>query len=307
MSTSCLERPHRPSGGASNPTIIAPWWRWAFVLVALWSLSACNTLRLSYNQGPTAAYWWLDRYVDFNESQSPVVRQDLKAFWEWHRRQALPVYQARLERWKNMAAGQVSAEQVCREFEWVQSQVRVLGEQGTAPMARWALTLQPDQLARMQTQLEKRNEDFVEDYLEGDADEQRKRRLKDNRKRWTQWYGSLSTAQLNLLEQQLAASAWDAAQTLQERRWRQADLLKTVRAVQSNPDGAASTVAKHLQIYNSSSTPEREAQRQQWVRTGCTQFAALHNSMGSSQRAHAQAELQGYIDDLIALTSANKP
>ena len=93
------------------------------------AVSACSTLRLGYNQGPTAAYWWLDRYVDFSEAQSPQVRQDLRQFWDWHRREALPVYATRMAQWQNLLAQDLTAEQVCREFDWVQAQLRTLGEQ----------------------------------------------------------------------------------------------------------------------------------------------------------------------------------
>ena len=40
-------------------------------------LAACSTLRIGYSQADTLAYWWLDRYLDFNAAQTPQVRQTL--------------------------------------------------------------------------------------------------------------------------------------------------------------------------------------------------------------------------------------
>jgi hypothetical protein len=265
------------------------------------AVSACSTLRLGYNQGPTAAYWWLDRYVDFSEAQSPQVRQDLRQFWDWHRREALPAYATRMAQWKNLLAQDLTAEQVCREFDWVQAQLRTLGEQGTPSLARWALTLQPAQWQRIQTRFEDRNQDFAEDHIEGNAAKRLQKRFKDNQQRWADWYGDLSPTQNAVLQTQLRESPWNANTTLQERRWRQADLLATVQNAQRQPEQASALVNQHLLRYQSASNPEREAERQRWLRSGCAQFAAMHQQMSSEQRAHAQAKLQGYIDDVRAL------
>jgi hypothetical protein len=91
---------------------------------------------------------------------------------------------------------------------------------------------------------------------------------------------------------------------LEERRWRQADLIATVRQAQSQPAQAPKAMLDHLQRYLSASSPEREAQRQQTVRARCAQFAAMHNTMSADQRTHVQAKLQGYIDDVRSLSAA---
>jgi nucleotide-binding universal stress UspA family protein len=308
MSTSWVNRwRHRGAQIGQKPIIAPQRWRTWLALGLVATLAACSTLRLSYNQGPTAAYWWADRYVDWSEGQSPQVKQDLQAFFAWHRREALPPIQQQLERWHGLLAQDISAEQVCREFDWVQAQLRLMGEQGAAPLARWASGLQPEQVQRMQKKFEERNQDFAEEHIEAPAAERFQERLKDNRQRWSDWYGRLSQGQLQALEQQLRASPWDAAITLEERRWRQADLLATVKRAQQSPEQAPAALRQHLLRYQTASTPQRETQRQQWLRSGCAQFAQMHQSMNSEQRAHAQARLRGYIDDVAALIAHNRP
>ena len=103
------------------------------------------------------------------------------------------------------------------------------------------------------------------------------------------------------------ALPWNPSVTLEERRWRQADLVATVRQAQGQPAQAPKAMVEHLQRYLSASTPEREAQRQQTVRTRCAQFAAMHNTMSADQRTHVQAKLQGYIDDVRALQARAQP
>ena len=302
MSTSWVNRWRHRSAQIGQKPIIAPQrWRTWLALGLVATLAACSTLRLSYNQAPTAAYWWADRYVDFQDSQSPQVKQDLQTFFAWHRREALPPIQQQLQRWHGLLAQDISADQVCREFGWVQAQLRLMGEQGAAPLARWATGLRPEQIQRMQKKFDERNQDFAEEHIEAPAAERFQERLKENRKRWTDWYGRLSPSQVQALEQQLRASTWDAAVTLEERRWRQADLLATVQRTQQQPAQATAAIREHLLRYASASTPARENQRQQWLRQGCQQFADMHQRMSAEQRAHAQAKLQGYIDDVGAL------
>jgi hypothetical protein len=307
MSTSWVNRWRHHGHQIGQSAIIAPRWRTALALVLVASLTACSSFRLSYNQGPTAAYWWADRYVDFSETQTPVVRQDLKDFWAWHRRTALPVYATQLTRWQTALGGPVTADQICREFDGVLAQLRTMGEQGAAPLSRWAVALQPAQLDRMLARFDDRNQDFREDHLQGNAVKQRDKRLKANRQRWTDWYGDLTPAQNALVEQQMNALPWNPSVTLEERRWRQADLIATVRQAQSQPAQAPKAMVEHLERYLSGSTPEREAQRQQTVRARCAQFAAMHNTMSADQRTHVQAKLQGYIDDVRALQERAQP
>lgn len=42
------------------------------MIALLVSLSGCSMVRLSYDQGPRLAWWWLDGYVDFSREQKPL-------------------------------------------------------------------------------------------------------------------------------------------------------------------------------------------------------------------------------------------
>lgn len=307
MNTSWVNRWRHRGLQIEQTPIIAPRWLAWLALALVTTLVGCSSLRLGYNQGPTAAYWWANRYVSFNDAQTPVVRQDLREFWAWHRSTALPSYANQLVQWQAMLGGPVNADTICREFDGVVAQLRTMGEQGAEPVARWALTLEPQQIERLQTRLDQRNQDFREDHLQGNADKKWNKRLKDNQKRWADWYGKLSPEQNALVEQHLRATPWDPKLTLDERLGRQADLMATVKQIQSQPTQATQTMLAHLQRYLGASTPEREAQREANVRARCTQFANMHNSMSADQRTRAQTKLQGYLDDVRALQARAQP
>jgi hypothetical protein len=55
-------------------------------------LSGCGAMRLAYNQAPDLGYWWLDKYIDFNDEQTPRVRDAIASWFRWNRSTQLPDY-----------------------------------------------------------------------------------------------------------------------------------------------------------------------------------------------------------------------
>ena len=53
-------------------------------IMALSLLQACSAIKLAYNSAPEFGYWWLDGYVDFNESQTLKVRAELAQIGRAH-------------------------------------------------------------------------------------------------------------------------------------------------------------------------------------------------------------------------------
>src|SRR5450755_146898 len=76
----------------SRPTIIA-----ALLLSLTLALGACGmVVKLSYNQGSSIAFRWLDGFVDFDDAQSLGVRAGLDEWFAWNRRTQLADYADRL-------------------------------------------------------------------------------------------------------------------------------------------------------------------------------------------------------------------
>ena len=97
----------------------------ALALVAtLFTLGACSTARLAYNQAPNLLYWWLDGYMDFNGTQSGQARQDIDAFLAWHRSTELPTYARQLLQWQTLATQDISPAQACAQFDAVRAAVQ---------------------------------------------------------------------------------------------------------------------------------------------------------------------------------------
>ena len=79
--------------------------RFLFALMLALFVAGCSTIRLTYNNGDTLLYWWINAYVDFESSQSDFVKQDIDEVFSWHRQTQLLDYAALLQRAKQQLAG----------------------------------------------------------------------------------------------------------------------------------------------------------------------------------------------------------
>lgn len=267
------------------------------------AIAACATTRLAYNQAHNATYWWLDSHVDFNNGQSIPVRGDINAFFQWHRTSELPLYAGLLQRWQALAAQDITAAQVCAEFDVIRERLDRAAEAGVQPMARLALQLDAAQLEHLRSRQARSNEEFEEDFMQASAEARIEKRLERAISRSERLYGPLNDGQKELVRNSIRVSPFDPQRTQAERLRRQADLLQTVKDAQAAPDTAVERVRSHIARLGQSPTPGYRTYSQELVRQGCAQFAQLHNTTTPGQRANAVRVLKDYEDDLRVLSA----
>lgn len=302
MSTFLGETARRNRPGAFVAQIIAlRWWRWAAALALATSVAACGAARLAYNQAPNLTYWWLDEYVDFTAEQTPVVRDKINAFFDWHRTEELPEYSRRLEAWQALATRNITANEACTEYDAIRERIDRATERMIPDLARMAVQLSPEQLQAIQRRQAERNAEFAEDHLEPPREQEVADRLKKAVERSERLYGTLTTEQRALLREQLERSPWDPQRTHAERLRRQADLLQTLQDAKARPEQAEALVRGHIERIARSPTPGYADYSRRLVQHGCAQFAALHNSTSEAQRTQAVSALRGYADDVVRL------
>jgi len=100
--------------------------------------AGCSSLRFGYQQGPDLAYWWLDRYVDFDDTQEPRAREAIAAWFRWHRSSQLPDYAALLARAQAEIAEPMSAARMCRWIDEVNARLDAAFETFRSPSAPYA-------------------------------------------------------------------------------------------------------------------------------------------------------------------------
>ena len=198
-------------------------------------------------------------------------------------------------------------------------------------MARLASGTTPAQVAELQRNQSKGNDEFREAYsatarrawftpAHAATDDSHTpgtlsaqagldKRLDSLADRYSQLYGPLNDAQVALLRESVRASGFQPERSLAERERRQAELRQTLVSLQS-PVGQTDAervrwtqtrVQAWLAGFAASPTPGYNSYARQLVQDGCEQFAALHRSTTPDQRNHAVSTLRAYKAELRAL------
>lgn len=277
------------------------------VLLFVSALAACSSVRLAYNNLPTLSYWWLDGYVDFDDVQTPRVREDLAQLLEWHRRTELPKVAGLLQKAEALAPGEVTSAQVCELGDEIRARLLAVAERAEAPGTELALSLGDAQLQQLERKYAKVNEDYRRDWLALRPTDLLDKRYDQFLSRNEDFYGTLDSAQRELLRRQVAASAFSPQQVDAGRRARQQEalaLLRGFRADRTPPAAVRAALRAWVQrIADPPPGPARDYQ-QALLQEGCSNVAALHNRTTPAQRERAVRALQGYERDVLQLASA---
>jgi hypothetical protein len=276
------------------------------LLVLLLLLGGCSAMQTGYNNAPSLLYWWLDGYIDFNPRQADPVRDSLASLQAWHRREELPAYASLLQRLQQDATRDLTPQQACSPLDQARDHLQRLGTQGAMALAPLVPTLEAGQLRHLARQLEKHDQKWREEWLDGSAEELLQRRLKRTVDRYEDFYGRLSETQRQYLRQRLAEVGFDARIVWAERLRRQQDLLRVLQE-HRNGERPAHVEAELMAWVQRSFEPPDPATRaylKGLVDQGCQTLAGLHNSTSPEQRRRLAGKLQGYESDLRALIAS---
>ncbi|NKI97211.1 putative coiled-coil protein SlyX [Rhizobacter sp. SG703] len=269
-------------------------------------LSGCGAMRLAYNQAPDLGYWWLDKYIDFNDEQTPRVRDAIASWFRWNRRTQLPDYAQWLDKLAGDLQQPVAAAQVCRWTDEVEARMFTGLDQALPALAETALSLKPEQLRHIEKRYAKVNDDYADDYLQPDPQDRLKATLKRTMERAEMLYGDLDDAQTERVKRAMAASPFDPELWLAERKARQQDVLQTLRKLlaerppQAQAQAALRAIAERVQH---SPRENFRSYQEKLTRYNCEFGAQLHNATTAAQRKFAAKKLAGWADDFRALAA----
>ena len=271
-------------------------------------LSACSTLQLAYNNSDEFVYWWLNSYVDLQDTQKPLVRNALQDLQQWHRQDQLPQYAALLQRLQTLAPQTVTAAQMCAVTHDMQHSFVLVLRHVEPAATQLAMSLKPEQLQRMRQRYDSTNQDWRDEWLTPSAEDRLKHRYKLSLNRLEDFYGKLDAPQRELIQQWLAQSKFDPEQSYAERERRQTDSLQTLQRMASSKDTAQSQALLRGWLDRSFTSPNERTRAyvQALWQDNCEGFAKLHNSTTPAQRERLVRTLKNYEADIRALM-ARKP
>jgi hypothetical protein len=276
------------------------------VLLLSGTLLACSAVKLAYNQATELAYWQLNSYFEFDDTQKPLIREELARLHQWHRQTQLPAYVETLEKWKAWLPAEIDELQACNIFEEVKTRLQAISDRAVPAMGAVVGTLGPEQLEALKRKFSRLNAEYRDDFLEGSPQDLINRRLKKAVSRAEMLYGTLDDKQLAVLRSRITQSVFDARLSLAEYQRRQRDALQSLGpliAGRATSDQARPLMQAYLDRALHSPDPAYRSYQERLTRDSCKTFAALHNSTTVAQRAKAVRTLQGYAQDFGILVA----
>ena len=274
--------------------------------VALGVLGGCSAVRLGYSQAPELAYWWLDGFADFTDAQTPRVRDELGAFFRWHRATQLPDYAALLTKAQQQVLEPITPAQACQWYEDVLGRFDIAFARALPAAAELVLTATPQQLLHVERRFAKGNDELRSEHAQRNPEERAKAAAKRLIERAESVYGRLDEAQRASLMSAVSGSPLDAEVWLTERKARQQDLLQTVKRLIAEAAGSDQVQAALRTLVERSRRSPREVYRghqQRLTQHNCALAAQVHNLATPAQRRFAALKLKAWEDDLRALAA----
>ncbi len=266
-------------------------------------------VRFGYNQADHLTYWWLDRFVDFNDVQKPRAREALAEWFAWHRREHLPGYAALLANSQNLVQEDITAERTCGLWNDLRGYMDSAFERVLPTTAEITLTLTPRQIENIEQRYAKINEEFREEHLEGDAAKRLKKSIMRTAERAEFFYGKLDAAQKGLIARWVTRSPYEVNIWNTERHRRQQDLVQVLRrlnAENSTRDKAQVALQAYVErVYRSPDDGYRRYSEQVWI-YNCDFVATLHNTTTATQRKNAVKKVKDWESEIRVLVSAKE-
>ncbi|HET7060871.1 MAG TPA: DUF6279 family lipoprotein [Nitrosospira sp.] len=274
------------------------------LVLVLSTLAGCSVVRFGYNQADHLTYWWIDRFVDFNDAQKPRVREALAQWFSWHRRSHLPGYAALLVNSQNLVLEDITPERTCGLWTDLRGYMDSAFERALPMTAEFVLTLTPQQIQNIERRYAKINEEFSDEHLQSNEARRLKKSIKRTIERAEFFYGDLDKAQEAFIAEWVTRSPYDVNIWNKERHRRQQDLVQVLQRLNvenSTQDKAKAVLRAYLErIYSSSDENYRKYAEQVWI-YNCAFVANLHNTMTVAQRKNAVKKLKDWESEIRAL------
>ena len=274
--------------------------------MALALSAGCSALRFGYNQAPDLAYWWLDGYVDFDDAQTLKVRNGLANWFAWHRSTQLPDYAQLLVRAQAEAVSDTTPVRVCEWWDTLGLRMDSAFERAVPVGAELMLSVGAKQIQHMERRYAKANDEFRDEFLQGDPAKRRKASVDRAIERAELLYGTLNEAQREQVARTVSRSPFDAELWFSERKRRQQDALQMLRrlgAEGAGRDKAEAALRAYIERWRRSPREEYRRYAESLADYNCAFAAGLHNATTAAQRQTAVQRLKGWEGDARALAA----
>ncbi|GGW88319.1 DUF6279 family lipoprotein [Alteromonas halophila] len=177
--------------------------KWCCILLIGFLLSGCSS-KFAYNNMDWLVYWYLDDYVELNDSQEDIFDEHLKDWIQWHKSEELERYIQHLETVReDIRNKSMSEERVLWHLQQAREHWQRMREELSPQLAKFAERLSDEQVVSLFAALEEDNkeeEEELQEYREMSADERAEERLDDIRDDLEDRIGDLTDEQEQIIQ-----------------------------------------------------------------------------------------------------------
>lgn len=259
------------------------------------ALTSCSRTELVYRNADWLAYRWVDRLLDADQAQRERWPLLFEQLMQAHRRELLPPVVALLQQASSRAQDGLSA----RDLDCLWQDANGLIESHARLIVPTALDVLSNvsavQIEHLRAELEERNAEFREDYLNPDPRDREAARVERFTERIERWTGRLSIEQASQVEAAVHLMPDVTADWLRYRERQQQRLLAILRGKhpQALEDFLVSwwvDQADRGTVLDATYPQLRDA----WIHL----LAALDATLNERQRAHLLVRITDLRDDL---------
>ena len=260
-------------------------------------LAACSSTTFVYNRLDSILPWYLDDYVDLNNTQDRQLDEMLAPFLAWHRQQELPRYVALLEQVEADLDGPVSAAEVAGIYAGIEDAWLRLQDKSLDWLLALGASLSDEQVQEFLEELNERQEEYEEEYLERSEREYREDSYESLVDSMQDYLGRLNDAQRERLraaslELRRSDSIW-----LQER----AAWLQRLDVLMQRQPGWQQRVREAIALRDETVSEQYNATYEHNLEVIFSAIAAVLDSRSEKQDRRLRAELRDLREDLQTL------
>lgn len=265
------------------------------VLVVL--LGGCSSTTFVYNRLDTILPWYLDDYVEFNNSQDRQLDELLPPFLAWHRQQELPRYLVLLEQLDADLDGPVSATEVAAVYMGMEEAWQRLQDKSLDWLLALGATLSDEQVQEFLDYLQERQEEYEAEYLERSDREYREESYESLVDSMQDYLGRLSDTQRARLRSASLDLQRSDAIWLQER----AAWLQRLDVLMQRQPGWQERVREAIVLRNETVSAQYIATYEHNLEVIFSAIAEVLDSRSEKQDKRLRSELRELREDLQSL------
>jgi hypothetical protein len=267
-------------------------------------ITACSTVRFAYNQGDTLIRWWIDDHIGLTAEQEVLTRELLEQQFWWHRTEQLAEVSKTLEQLRRQLHRPLSTQEVSQFSDDLKKFIYAIAKKSTPDAAKIFVTLQNNQIEKMQKRMQKGNEKFAKEWLPPSAEKQNKVRADKVIDRVEWLFGTINKEQEEKIRQHIKNNPLDMNMVYQERLRRQNDLIKIVRTIHQNKlnqQQAEELLTVYMKNFEYGTTKEQQDFGKKRAAIGVQLSSFITHTMNDEQRKYASGRVETWALDVQEL------